>query len=149
MVDKDAVDALDRLLITEMQRNGRISLTDLASRVHLGVSATRARLQRLEDSGKITGYRAIVPPQVAGFDLHAVVRLKVHGALFDQVDAVIETEPQVIRCLRITGESCYHMEILARDMADLQRITMRLANVGSITTDLVYELITDRTTPVN
>lgn len=142
------LDALDRTLLAEVEHNARISLTDLAKRVRLGVSATRVRLNRLEEEGIVAGYHADVTPTALGFGLHAVVRLKVHGALFDQVDAVIESEAQIIRCLRITGESCYHLEVLARDMPDLQRITTRLAQVGSITTDLVYEVIASRTTPV-
>ena len=142
------LDALDRVLVHELQRDARVTLTELARRAHLGLSATRARVRRLEEGGVLAGYRAEVPPAVAGLDLRAVVRMKVHGALFDQVDAVIADEPQIVRCLRITGESCYHMEVLARDVADLQRMTMRLARIGSITTDLVYEVVTDRGTPL-
>ncbi|SHJ78008.1 Lrp/AsnC family transcriptional regulator, leucine-responsive regulatory protein [Nocardiopsis flavescens] len=142
------LDALDRVLVGELQRDARITLTELAHRAHLGLSATRTRVRRLEESGVLAGYRARVPPAAVGLHLHAVVRMKVHGALFDQVDAVIAEEPQIVRCLRITGESCYHMEVLARDVADLQRITMRLARVGSVTTDLVYETVTERGTPL-
>lgn len=142
------LDATDRLILTEMALNARISLTDLASRVHLGVSAVRMRLRRLETEDVVAGYRTEIAPPTLGFALHAVVRMKIHGALFDQVDAVIATEPQITRCLRITGESCYHLEVLARDMQDLQRITTRLASVGSITTDLVYEVVAARPTPV-
>ena len=50
--------------------------------------------------------------------------------------------------LRITGEACYSIEVLARDMADLERITSRFSRIGSITTDLVYEVVTDRPTPM-
>ncbi|MFB7252529.1 Lrp/AsnC family transcriptional regulator [Microbacterium sp. NPDC056234] len=143
------LDATDRLILAELARNARLSLTDLAARVHLGVSAVRMRLRRLETEDVIAGYRTEIAPSVLGFALHAVVRMKIHGALFDQVDAVIATEPQITRCLRITGESCYHLEVLARDMQDLQRITTRLASVGSITTDLVYEVVAARPTPVS
>jgi Lrp/AsnC family leucine-responsive transcriptional regulator len=148
MGEQIPVDASDAGLIAALQRDARMSLNDLARTVHLGASATRVRLLRLEESGVIAGYRASVPPAAAGFGLHAVVRMKVHGSLFDQVDAVIREEPQVVRCLRITGESCYSIEILARDMADLERLTSRFARIGSITTDLVYEVVTDRGTPV-
>ncbi|MFD5214443.1 Lrp/AsnC family transcriptional regulator [Microbacterium sp. NPDC058345] len=142
------LDSVDRVLLQELQRDARISLTDLAQQAHLGVSAVRARLRRLEEIGVVSGYHADVLPVPLGFALHAVVRMKIHGALFDQVDAVVDTEPQIIRCLRITGESCYHLEVLARDMPDLQRITTRLAQVGSITTDLVYEVVTARPAPM-
>ncbi len=141
------LDSTDRGLLTALQQDARAPLTDLAAHVNLGVSATRARLQRLTTAGVITGYRARVDPGSLGFRLHAVVRMKVHGALFDKVSGVLDREPQITRCLRVTGESCYIAEIVARDMSDLERITSDLARVGSITTDLVYEVVADRSAP--
>ena len=52
-----------------------------------------------------------------------------------------------MRCVRVTGEACYVAEVLAADMPDLARITSELARVGSITTDLVYEVVADRAVP--
>jgi Lrp/AsnC family leucine-responsive transcriptional regulator len=148
MTDQATFDAIDAALIAVLQVDGRTPLTELARIVHLGTSATRSRLIRLEERAVITGYTATVPPAAAGFTLHAVVRMKVHGSLFDQVNDVIQQEPQVVRCLRITGESCYSIEILAHDMTDLERITSRFSRIGSINTDLVYEVVTNRGTPV-
>jgi Lrp/AsnC family transcriptional regulator, leucine-responsive regulatory protein len=143
----DGLDESDRRLVTAVQSSGRASLTRLASQLHLGVSATRARLQALERRGVITGYTARVDPNACGFRLHAVVRMKVHGSLYDNVREVLDRQPQIVRCLRVTGESCYVVEVVARDMPDLERITAELARVGSITTDLVYEVVLDRAVP--
>jgi len=142
-----ALDASDRQLIAVVQQDGRASLTELARDIHLGVSATRSRLQSLEQRGVITGYTAQVDPAACGYPLRAVVRMKVHGALYDKVAEVLARQPQIVRCLRVTGEACYVAEIVAADMPDLERITSELARVGSITTDLVYEVVTNRAVP--
>jgi Lrp/AsnC family leucine-responsive transcriptional regulator len=141
------LDASDRRLVDAVQRAGRASLTELAGEIHLGVSATRSRLHALEQRGAITGYTARVNPAACGFTLRAVVRMKVHGALYDKVADVLARHPQIVRCLRVTGEACYIAEIVAVDMADLESITSDLARVGSITTDLVYEVVTERPIP--
>lgn len=141
------VDALDRHLLLELQRDARAPLTVLATAIHLGVSATRMRLQGLEQRGLITGYSAEIDVAAFDYTLRAVIRMKVHGSLYDKVAEILARQPQIVRCLRITGESCYIMEILATDMADLERITSDLARVGSITTDLVYEVVVDRGVP--
>jgi Lrp/AsnC family leucine-responsive transcriptional regulator len=60
---------------------------------------------------------------------------------------VLAREPQIVRCVRVTGEACYVAEVIAADMPDLARITSELARVGSITTDLVYEVVVDRAVP--
>ena len=141
------IDSVDRALLVLLQDDARASLTDIAAHLHLGVSATRVRLQRLLTSGLLTGFRARVDSHALGFALHAVVRMKVHGSLYDKVSEVLDREPQIVRCLRVTGESCYVIEIFARDMADLERLTSELARIGSITTDLVYEVVADKPTP--
>lgn len=141
------LDETDRLLLEAVQRDSRASLAELGKAIHLGTSATRSRLRSLEERGVITGHTARVSAAALGYTLHAVVRMKVHGALYDRVADVLDRRPQIVRCLRVTGESCYHFEILATDMADLERITSDLARIGSITTDLVYEVVADRTVP--
>ncbi|GAA3213952.1 Lrp/AsnC family transcriptional regulator [Dactylosporangium siamense] len=141
------LDEVDRQLLAAVQEDARASLTTLAAAIHLGVSATRARLKSLEERGVITGYAARVDPVACGLPLRAVVRMKVHGALYDKVAALLAREPQIVRCVRVTGEACYVVEVLAADMPDLARITSDLARIGSITTDLVYEVVTDRAVP--
>jgi Lrp/AsnC family transcriptional regulator, leucine-responsive regulatory protein len=143
------LDPSDHALLDVLQRDGRAPLTELAAQVHLGVSATRARLQKLTSSGVLTGFSATEDPLALGFTLHAVVRMKVHGSLYDKVSDMLDREPQIVRCLRVTGESCYVAEVLARDMRDLERITSELARIGSTTTDLVYEVVASRTVPTS
>ncbi|QUH03766.1 Lrp/AsnC family transcriptional regulator [Saccharopolyspora erythraea] len=143
------LDEVDRVLLEALQRDGRLSMTDLARQARLGLSATRVRLRRLEEHGIITGFTARVDPSALGFTLRALVRMKVHGALYDKVEAHLAKSPQIVRCVRVTGESCYVMEVLAADMADLDTITSDLARTGSVTTDLVYDIVADRPVPVD
>ncbi len=142
-----ALDGADRRLLAAVQQDARASLTELAATIHLGVSATRVRLLELQRAGVLTGYRAEVDPRALGFGLRAVVRMKVHGALYDRVADVLRREPQIVRCLRVTGEACYVAEVVAVDMDDLARITAELARIGSSTTDLVYEVVADQPIP--
>ncbi|MEV4342894.1 Lrp/AsnC family transcriptional regulator [Actinoplanes sp. NPDC049596] len=143
------LDDVDHALLEAVQRDGRATLSDLAGTVGLGVSATRARLRTLEEHRIITAYAAHVDPEAIGYTLRAVVRMKVNGPLFDtEVAAVLERRPQIVRCLRVTGESCYLMEIVATGLRDLEEITDELAQIGPISTDLVYEVVADKPTPV-
>ncbi|MGH8941008.1 MAG: Lrp/AsnC family transcriptional regulator, partial [Actinomycetes bacterium] len=102
----DVLDSTDRQLLEELQRDARAPLTALASAIHLGVSATRVRLQSLEERRVITGYSAKVDVAAYGFALRAMVRMKVHGSLYDKVTEVLARQPKIVRCMRVTGESC-------------------------------------------
>ncbi|SNR75542.1 Lrp/AsnC family transcriptional regulator [Actinoplanes regularis] len=141
------LDTVDHALLAAVQRDGRATLAELADAIQLSVSATRARLRALEQNRVITSYAARVDAEALGYALRAVVRMKVHGSLYDKVASVLERRPQIVRCLRVTGESCYLMEIVATGMKDLEAITSDLARIGSITTDLVYEIVADKPTP--
>ncbi|MEU8820411.1 Lrp/AsnC family transcriptional regulator [Actinoplanes sp. NPDC048796] len=143
------LDETDHALLEAVQRDGRATLSDLAGEIRLSVSATRARLRALEDQRIITAYAAHVDPEAVGYPLRAVVRMRMDGPLFDtRIATVLERHPQIVRCLRVTGESCYMMEIVATGLRDLEEITDDLAQIGPITTDLVYEVIADKPTPV-
>ncbi|MEU6717503.1 Lrp/AsnC family transcriptional regulator [Nonomuraea sp. NPDC046802] len=142
------LDEVNRALIAAIQADGRATLAKLAETIQLSVSATRTRLRSLEEHGVIRDYRARVEPEALGYTLRAIVRMKVHGSLYDKVTATLAGQPQIVRCLRVTGESCYVMEIVATGMSDLEQITSELARVGSITTDLVYEMVVDRPIPL-
>jgi Lrp/AsnC family leucine-responsive transcriptional regulator len=141
------LDAADHALLAAIQRDGRATLAELAAGISLSVSATRSRLRALEEHAVITGYTAQVDPAALGYSLRAVVRMKVHGSLYDKVAELLARQPQIVRCLRVTGETCYLMEIVADGMKDLEAITSDLARIGSITTDLVYEVVADEPIP--
>ena len=75
----ETLDATDWAILAEVQRDGRIALTELGRRVNLSASATTERVKRLEAAGVITGYRAEVDLDKVGYAVLAVVRLKYPG----------------------------------------------------------------------
>lgn len=141
------LDSTDREILTAVQKDGRISLTDLAAAAHLGISATRIRLQTLQERGVVTSYSAHVDAASLGLTLRAMVRLSVEGVQDAKVLEILEREHRIVRCLRVTGEICFMFEIVASDMAELERITRQLAELGTVTTDLIYEVILERPVP--
>ena len=129
----------DWAILTEVQRDGRIPFTELARRVNLSASATKERVRRLEEAEVITGYRAEVSPERTGYPVMAVVRLKYPGpgTRHQPLRRLLEERPEILECLRTTGDDCYVMKIAATSMAHLEEIVDELAAFGSTTTNLV------------
>ena len=75
MATNGSLDSTNRLLLGELQRDARISLAELGRRVGLSSPAVAERLQRLEQNGTITGYRAEVDPRALGLSLSAIIRI--------------------------------------------------------------------------
>lgn len=113
-------------------------LTELGRRVSLSASAVTDRVRRLESLGVITGYRADVDLAKVGYAVLAVVRLKYPGSRHEPLHRLLERRPEVLECLRTTGEDCYTLKVAAGSMAHLERLVDELAQFGSTTTSVVY-----------
>lgn len=135
----ESLDVTDWAILAEVQRDGRIPFTELARRVNLSASATKERVRRLEEAEVITGYRAEVNPERTGYPVMAVVRLKYPGpgTRHQPLRRLLEERPEILECLRTTGDDCYVMKVTATSMAHLEEIVDELAAFGSTTTNLV------------
>ncbi|WP_030304016.1 Lrp/AsnC family transcriptional regulator [Streptomyces katrae] len=135
----ESLDVTDWAILAEVQRDGRIPFTELARRVNLSASATKERVRRLEEAEVITGYRAEVNPERTGYPVMAVVRLKYPGpgTRHQPLRRLLEERPEILECLRTTGDDCYVMKVVATSMAHLEEIVDELAEFGSTTTNLV------------
>lgn len=132
------LDATDWAILVEVQRDGRIPLTELGRRINLSASATTERLKRLESTGVISGYRADVDLAKVGFAVLAVVRLKYPGNKHDPLKRLLEQRFEILECLRTTGDDCYTLKVAAGSMAHLEQLVNELTEFGSTTTNLVY-----------
>ena len=134
----EVLDSTDWSILIELQRDGRIPLTELARRVNLSASATTERVRRLEATGVITGYRADVDLAKVGFAVLAVVRLKYPGSRHEPLHRLLGERLEILECLRTTGDDCYTLKVAAASMAHLETLIDELAGFGSTTTNIVY-----------
>ena len=132
------LDALDRRIVGELQRDARLSLAELGRRVRLSAPAVADRIQRLEETGVITGYAAQVDPKAIGYPIAAVVRIRPARRQLHKVPEVARSTPEVVECHRVTGEDCYIAKVHLRSMDDLEGILDRFAVVGQTTTSIVH-----------
>jgi Lrp/AsnC family leucine-responsive transcriptional regulator len=110
---------------------------ELGRRVSLSPPATADRVQALERAGVITGYRAEVDPKKLGYPLSAIVRVKPYAGQLPRIVDVAADIPEVVECLRITGEDCFYMKVYLRSIEDLSPILDRLLVYGQTTTSIV------------
>jgi DNA-binding Lrp family transcriptional regulator len=110
---------LDRKILAELQSEGRLSLTDLASRVGLTVSPAHRRVRDLEQSGVIAGYRAMVDPKALGLGFEALVFVTMKQEdratllAFEEATAGI---PNVLQAQRLFGDPDYLLRVRTTDL---------------------------------
>jgi Lrp/AsnC family leucine-responsive transcriptional regulator len=133
-----SLDPTDWAILCELQRDGRLPLTELGRRVNLSASAATERVKRLESTGVISGYRAQVDLTKTGYAVLAVVRLKYPGNKHEPLHRLLAERIEILECLRTTGDDCYLLKVAAGSMAHLEHLVNELTEFGSTTTNLVY-----------
>ncbi|RQR62015.1 Lrp/AsnC family transcriptional regulator [Burkholderia sp. Bp9125] len=123
------LDAFDRKLLMEVQRDAQTPQNELGARVNLSTAAVNRRLRRLADDGVIERYTAVVAPEKAGYALTIVVNVEVESEQIDLLDAMkrtFEQCPQVQQCYYVTGEWDFVLILVVRDMDQYNALTRKL-----------------------
>jgi Lrp/AsnC family transcriptional regulator, leucine-responsive regulatory protein len=133
-----ALDATDWRILSALQSDGRVSFADLARTVAMSPSAVAERVRRLEESGVIAGYRAVVVAGRVGLEILAFVRLRYPAGNYRPFHALLDSTPEIVEAHHVTGEDCFVLKVVARSMRHLEEVTGRIAGLGSVTTSVVY-----------
>ncbi|GAB3139250.1 Lrp/AsnC family transcriptional regulator [Micromonospora sonneratiae] len=136
--DPTVLDAIDWRILAELQRCGRASFAELARTVAMSPSAVAERVRRLEETGVISGYRAVVPAERVGLAILAFVRLRYPTGNYRPFHALLDTTPEIVEAHHVTGEDCFVMKVVARSMRHLEEVTGRIGGLGAVTTSVVY-----------
>lgn len=144
------LDQIDRKILRELASEGRISNIELADRVGLSPSACLRRVQELERSGVIKGYRAVVDPAKLGltFLAYVTVGLSSHTKKSQgDFEAAMALAPEVRECHNITGTIEYLLRVETQDLAAYKHFHTEvlgvLPQVHSITTYVLMDLPKD------
>ncbi len=125
------IDKLDRAILRRLQANGRETYDVIGEQVGLSPSAVLRRVKRLEDGGVIDRYVALVQPETVGLGLTAYLNVRLEKYTettkrnpMDVFRASVQTWPEVVECVSLTGEMDYLMRVVVADMQHYTRFVM-------------------------
>lgn len=142
------LDAGDRKILRELQRNARLSNIDLAARVGMSPSTCLRRTRALEEAGIISAYVAVVDPAALGPSISLYIMIDLDQRIetdarmfFDR----IARDDRIVECVALTGNHDILVRAVVRDMADMAQLTMdtllKLPSVRSLTSRIVMRSI--------
>ncbi len=124
-------DRLDRAILRRLQVNGRETYDLIGAEVGLSASAVLRRVRRLEEAGVIDRYVALVRPESVGLGLTAYLNVRLEKLTerhkrnpMDQFRASVQTWPEVVECVALTGDMDYLLRVVVQDMAHYSRFIM-------------------------
>jgi Lrp/AsnC family leucine-responsive transcriptional regulator len=119
------IDATDRRILAVLQRNGRITNAELSEQVNLSPSACHRRVERLEQSGLIAAYVALLDAKAMGRPTTVFVEITLQSQaeeLLDAFELAVARVPDILECHLMAGTADYLLKILTEDTEDFARI---------------------------
>lgn len=119
------LDRTDRLILTVLQAEGRITNAELAERVHLSPSGCLCRLQRLEDGGVIDGYAAVLNARAIGRPTTVFIEITLNSqrdAALDAFERAVQACPDILECHLMSGSADYLLRVAVAHTEDYERI---------------------------
>lgn len=125
------LDPIDQRLVRELAANGRATATSLAQMVGLSPPSVHDRLQRLERTGVIRAYAALVDPVAIGAGTAAFVALNLGPGPLDKasIDRALAAEESVLEAHEIAGEDCYLLKLRVDSPQSLSAALARFRNL--------------------
>ena len=142
------MDSIDRAIISELQRHGRMQNNDLADLVGLSPSPCLRRVRRLEADGVIAGYGAVVDREAVGCAYEPIVWVTLTSVTRESMlefEQAIQTVPSIIEAARMMGQPDYLLRVVAADADAFESIYMdelaALPHVQTLTSQLAMKVV--------
>lgn len=121
------MDAIDRQILRELQKDSAITNVELARRVHLAPSPCLTRVKALEAAGVITRYVALADAKQLGLGLNVFISISLKEQSRDalaEFERRVSEHEEVMECYLMTGDSDYLIRVAVADMAALERFIL-------------------------
>jgi DNA-binding Lrp family transcriptional regulator len=144
-------DRIDRQILVQLQREGRLTNAALAERLHLSPSACLRRVQRLEESGVILGYQARLDPALVGRATEVLAQVSLDSQredALDEFEKAVRDCPDVIECHLLSGGSDYLLRVAVAGTQEYEHFhkqtLARLPHVARIESSFVLRTVSRR-----
>jgi Lrp/AsnC family transcriptional regulator, leucine-responsive regulatory protein len=128
------LDQIDLKILHILQENGRARLADIADEVELSAPAVMERVKKLESSGVIKGYLALVDAKKVGKDITAFIGVSInHQREVGKFAKHILQYPDVLECHHVTGEESFILKVKSANTASLEKLLGELRSVEGVT----------------
>ncbi len=127
------MDKLDYQIISELRNNARQTASDISKTIHLSVSTVIERIKKMEKSGLIESYTAIIDDAKAGNAITVMMEVSMdHPRYNDEFISAVREMPNIIECYYMTGEFDFTLKICCRSSDHLEQIHNRIKDCPGV-----------------
>ncbi len=133
----EEIDSVNIRILEELQRDARLTMSELGRRIGMSSPAVTERVRRLEETGVIRGYRLELHPAALGLPIAAYVRIRPNSGQLPKIAELARQIPEVVECHRVTGEDCFVLKVYIPAIEQLDRLLDIFLLYGSTTTTII------------
>ena len=145
-----AMDSLDLKILRILQEKGKISNIQLSQEIGLSPAPTLERVKKLETSGMIKSYHAVINANKLGLGFSALIQIsltrQINNAIKNFTKAISEI-PEVTQCLQVTGNFDYQLLVIVKDIPAFEKLIAdklsKIEEIGQMQTMVVLSTIKD------
>lgn len=130
------MDEIDKSILKELKKNGRVSTSEISKRVYLSVPAVAERIKKMEQANIIEKYTIKINKKKIGYNLLAFILVNINTTEnIENFRMKIIQEPHVLECHHIAGPNDYLLKVLVRDTEELENFLSNiLKNINGVET---------------
>lgn len=131
------MDLTDLRILKILQQEARISMKELGQRVNLTSPAVSERIRRLEESGVIEGYTAVINPKKLQLHVEAYIHVAMKVSSHERFKKLAYDEREIVECHHVTGEDCMTVRVVCEDTHKLEALLDKIQRIGDTRTSII------------
>ena len=136
------MDHIDRKILRCLNKDARMNASQISQKVNLSVSAVIERMKKMETSGLIRGYTAVIDERLAGYDVQALISIRLEHPKYNlEFARQMQAHERVMECFYITGDFDYIARITACSTEELTRVLHDIKQIPGVSLTRTYVVL--------
>jgi Lrp/AsnC family leucine-responsive transcriptional regulator len=136
-IAKSTLDAMDAQILTALNSDARLSMSELARLVGMSAPSVSERVRRLEAAGVIRGFTVDVDTRAVGYQIRAMVRIRPLPGKLHLVERLIQERPEFVECDKITGDDPFLARLVVHTIEQMDDVLEALSEYAVTSTAVI------------
>ncbi|WP_346939290.1 Lrp/AsnC family transcriptional regulator [uncultured Clostridium sp.] len=135
------LDEIDVMILSELEKNSRLSIRELSKRINLSPPSVTERVKRLEDNGVIEGYTISINKKKLGLSIDCIIKVTMRNGEYERFKNFIKDYNHSEWCYRIAGDGCFLVKLSVKDLVEIEEFINEVSPYAITSTNIVFSEI--------
>ncbi|MDR6124102.1 Lrp/AsnC family leucine-responsive transcriptional regulator [Bacillus sp. SLBN-46] len=134
-------DEVDLKILSELQKDSRLSMRELSKRVNLSTPSVKERVKRLEENGVIEGYTIKLNYASLGFSISCIMKITIKNGHYQKFTDLIKQHSRSISGYRVSGDACFFILLHFKSVSEIEEFINEIMPLANSATNIVFSKI--------